>query len=211
MIWFYFVLILISAYVLGSIPFGYLISKSKGIDIRKVGSGNIGATNVVRILGFKWGILVFILDVLKAAIPVYLATRFLVSEWEIASVALAAILGHIFSLFLSFKGGKGVSCLFGVLIVLLNWRIFLLWFLFWLTILAISKTMSFTNLLMVAYVPLFFWLSSSSLVYFILGLVIAGFIWWAHRENLKRMNQEFRDSQIFFLQLITKHSRKVKG
>ena len=104
----YFLLI-IFGYLLGSIPFGYLISKTKGIDIRKVGSGAIGGTNVTRALGLKYGLLVAILDLLKGAIPVYLAIKFLVSDWQIVTVAISPVLGHIFPVWLGFKGGKGVA------------------------------------------------------------------------------------------------------
>jgi len=102
--------LIIFGYLLGSIPWGYLISKAKRIDIRKVGSGNIGVTNVLRVLGFKWAVLVGILDVVKGVIPAYLAinpafifgagVNFL--DWQIILIALAPILGHIFPVWLKF-------------------------------------------------------------------------------------------------------------
>jgi len=189
--------LIVIGYLLGSIPWGYLIAKAKGIDIQKKGSGNIGGTNILRVLGFKWASLVSILDVIKGVIPVYLAVysafvfwdgaNFL--NWQIALVAVAPILGHIFPVWLRFKGGKGVAATFGVLAVLLGWKFFLIWLFCWILILLISKTMSFTNLAMASFLPLILWLSSFSLPYLILGLILAALIWWTHRENLQRIKE----------------------
>ncbi|TET84112.1 MAG: glycerol-3-phosphate 1-O-acyltransferase PlsY [Candidatus Nealsonbacteria bacterium] len=188
------IFLIIFGYLLGSIPWGYLISKAKRIDIRKVGSGNIGGTNVLRILGFKWAALVSILDVIKGVIPAYLAINFLVSDWQIALVAISPILGHIFPAWLKFKGGKGVATTFGVLFLLLGWKFFLILLLIWLLVLAIFKIMSFTNLLMASFFPLILWLSSFSLAYYIFGIILAILIWWTHRENLQRI-KEGRESK----------------
>lgn len=189
-----FIFLIIFGYLLGSIPWGYLISKAKRIDIRKVGSGNIGGTNVLRILGFKWAALASILDVIKGVIPAYLAINFLVSDWQIALVAISPILGHIFPAWLKFKGGKGVATTFGVLFILLGWKFFLILLLIWLLVLAIFKIMSFTNLLMASFFPLILWLSSFSLAYYIFGIILAILIWWTHRENLQRI-KEGRESK----------------
>jgi glycerol-3-phosphate acyltransferase PlsY len=108
--------LLIIAYLLGAIPFGYLIGKWKGLDIRQKGSGNIGATNVARVLGKQYGIAVFVLDFLKGFIPTYIAVRwFGLDSWWVTAVGLAAVLGHMFTPFLGFKGGKGVATSAGVL------------------------------------------------------------------------------------------------
>jgi len=183
------IILIIFGYLIGSIPFGFLISKAKGVDIKKIGSGNIGGTNVSRALGWQSGLLVSVLDILKGVIPVCLAISFLVSDWQIALAAITPILGHIFPIWLKFKGGKGVATTFGVLAVLLGWKFFLVWVFAWLIILATSKVMSFTNLLMASFLPLIFWLSSFSLAYFIFGFVLAVLIWWMHKENLQRIKQ----------------------
>ncbi len=183
------ILLIIFGYFLGSIPFGYLISKTKGIDIRKVGSGSIGGTNVARALGIKWGLLAAILDLLKGVIPVYLAISFLIFNWQIALVAITPVLGHIFPLWLGFKGGKGIATSLGVLFVLLEWKILLILLFVWLLVLAISQISSFSNLLMVSFLPLTLWLSSFSLAYFALGWALFVLTWWAHRENLKRIKE----------------------
>jgi len=115
-----FVLLIICSYLLGSVPFAMIIARTRSIDLRKVGSGNIGATNLSRALGKKWGIICFALDVLKGFLPVFIGSR-LVSPspghtelffWLAA--AIAAVIGHIFPVYIGFKGGKGVATSFGV-------------------------------------------------------------------------------------------------
>ena len=181
--------LLIFGYFLGSIPFGFLISRAKGIDIRKVGSGNIGGTNVSRALGLKWGLLVSILDLLKGIIPAYLASRFLVFDWQIALVALSPVLGHVFPVWLNFRGGKGMATTVGVLFILLGWKFFLMWVLILIFVLAIFQIMSFASLSVSSLLPLVFWFSSFSFAFYVLGVVLAILIWWAHRENLKRIKE----------------------
>jgi len=103
------ILFIIAGYLFGSIPFGYLIAKLKKIDIRKKGSGNIGGTNISRTIGFKYGILVSALDIIKAIIPIYIASRYLSQDWQMALVSISPVLGHIFPIWLRFKGGKRCS------------------------------------------------------------------------------------------------------
>ena len=117
-------LILICAYLAGSLPFGLIVARvAKGIDIREHGSKNIGATNVTRVLGAKWGALCFVLDVLKGGLPVYLPRLLLTAEdsnrvhWQVAA-GLLAILGHMFPIWLGFHGGKGVATALGVVVML---------------------------------------------------------------------------------------------
>jgi glycerol-3-phosphate acyltransferase PlsY len=184
------VLLIVFGYLLGSIPWGLLISKTKGVDIRKVGSGNIGGTNVVRGLGFKWGLLVGILDLLKGVIPIFLAAKFLSLDWQIALVAITPVLGHIFPIWLNFKGGKGVATTVGLLFVVLGWQKFLVLLLIWLLILAIFRIMSFTNLLLISFLPLALWFNYFSLAYLILGLALFALVWWAHRENIQRLKED---------------------
>jgi len=188
-VYFYFILLIIFGYLLGSIPWGFLFSKLKGIDIRKVGSGATGTTNVIRALGIKWGLLVAILDFLKGVIPTYLAIKLLIVDWQIVLVVITPVLGHIFPAWLKFKGGKGVATTLGVLFVLLDWKILLILFFFWLLVIAVFQIMSLTNLLMVSFLPLALWFSSFSLAYLSLGWVLFALIWWAHRENLKRIKE----------------------
>jgi glycerol-3-phosphate acyltransferase PlsY len=113
-------IVIIAAYLLGSVPFGLIIAKAHGRDLRAIGSGNIGATNLARALGKKWAYLCFCLDAAKGLIPVSAATFILSSPPSVKdlflwlAVGCAAILGHVFPLYLRFKGGKGVATSFGV-------------------------------------------------------------------------------------------------
>jgi acyl phosphate:glycerol-3-phosphate acyltransferase len=102
------------AYVLGSIPFGVLLARAKGVDLRAVGSGNIGATNVARALGKGWAVVVLIADAAKGFVPVWLGGRLALPAWAIALAGLLAIAGHMFTLFLRGRGGKGVATSLGV-------------------------------------------------------------------------------------------------
>jgi acyl-phosphate glycerol 3-phosphate acyltransferase len=121
------VLVPLAAYLVGAVPFGYLVARAKGIDIMRHGSGNIGATNVGRVLGRRWGILVFVLDFAKGAVPVAVA-RFALPQPEEAPpdtlpvlAGVAAFVGHLFPVYLGFKGGKGVATGAGVVAVLVPW------------------------------------------------------------------------------------------
>jgi len=183
------ILLIILGYLLGSIPWGYLFCKVKGINIRQVGSGSTGGTNVSRALGMKVGILVGLLDVVKAVIPVYLAMRFLFFDWQIVLVALTPILGHIFPVWLNFKGGKGVASTFGVLFALLGWQAVLVLIFIQILVLISVKMMSFSSLTMASFIPVVALFFSNSLSFYILGLVLFVLIWWTHRENLQRIKE----------------------
>src|SRR6516165_5987590 len=104
-------LTVLGSYLIGAIPFGYLIARWRGVDILSHGSGNIGATNVGRILGRKFGILVFLLDFAKGAVPALIAGAFasadLPAEWLMVTAGISAFLGHLFPVYLRFRGGKG--------------------------------------------------------------------------------------------------------
>src|SRR5688572_21374902 len=120
------ILALVASYLIGAIPFGWLIARGRGVDIFHAGSGNIGATNVGRVLGRKWGILVFVLDFAKGAAPVVLAGILPASVHEATgppdalrvAVALCTFLGHMFPVYLGFRGGKGVATGAGTVFVL---------------------------------------------------------------------------------------------
>lgn len=115
-----YVLLIIGSYLIGSIPFGLIIAKAYGKDLRAIGSGNIGATNLSRALGRNWGYICFLLDVLKGFIPMLVADNIVsdelgMAEWFIClGTGCAAILGHVYPIFAGFKGGKGVATSFGV-------------------------------------------------------------------------------------------------
>ncbi len=121
------------AFILGSVPFGYVLGKLKGVDVRKHGSGNVGATNVARVLGKPYGVAVYVLDFLKGFLPTLVAVKvFGYESWITTAVGLASVLGHMFSPFLGFKGGKGVATSSGVLFAvspLLGFLVLAVWFL----------------------------------------------------------------------------------
>jgi acyl phosphate:glycerol-3-phosphate acyltransferase len=106
------------AFWIGSIPFGVLLAGRRGVNIRERGSGNIGATNVARVLGVRAGLFVLVLDSTKGAVPTWLALAHAPSRWVVAATGLAAILGHCFSPWLKFRGGKGVATALGVFAVI---------------------------------------------------------------------------------------------
>jgi glycerol-3-phosphate acyltransferase PlsY len=119
-----FIILIAAAYLLGAIPFGLLITRAHGIDLRKVGSGNIGATNVSRAMGKKWAYVCFTLDVAKGLLPMLLASAWGLVDKNVSleqlgmwlAVGCAAILGHVFPIYLRFKGGKGVATSLGVVL-----------------------------------------------------------------------------------------------
>lgn len=179
----------ILGYLSGSIPFGYVIAKLKRVDIQKQGSGNIGATNVSRVLGFKYAVLVAILDVLKVVIPATIAKQYLMNDWYIALAIIAPVIGHLFPVWLNFKGGKAVSGVFASMIVILGWKYSLIFLLIWIITLRLIKIMSLTNLIVVWFIPLIFWFCTHSIAYTSLGLIYIPMIYWAHRENIKRLRE----------------------
>ena len=110
---------ILGAYLVGSIPFGFIIGRLRGVDVRMVGSKNIGATNVFRTVGKKWGLLAFLCDFLKGFLPT-LAAKCCVPAigWLPVAVGLACVIGHTLTVFMKFKGGKGVATAFGMLVAL---------------------------------------------------------------------------------------------
>jgi glycerol-3-phosphate acyltransferase PlsY len=180
-----FILLAILAYLLGSIPFGYIIPKLKGIDIRTIGSKATSTTNVSRALGWRWAILSGALDVIKGVIPAYLALKYLNNDWQIITVCLLPVLGHVFPIWLKFKGGKGAAPFFGATLVLIGPK-FVLFFLIWILILILVRIMSLTNILFpwILAIILFFYFPYTYFVYGILGAIL---ITIALRENIKRL------------------------
>jgi len=114
-----FLLFVFLSYLVGSIPASFLLAKSRGIDLRLVGSGNVGATNLSRALGKRYGAIGYLLDALKGAVPVFIAWHLIsLASWQVAVVGLMAIIGHIFPVFLGFRGGKGIATSSGVFIII---------------------------------------------------------------------------------------------
>ena len=185
-------LLVVLGYLSGSVPWGYVLPKVlKGVDVRTVGSGNIGATNAARAGGRVMGISVFVLDVLKAMVPVVVAQRLFAGRpgddvW-IMGTAVAAFSGHLFPVWLGFKGGKGVATGFGIFVVLAPLPAlagFACWILVYLT-LRISSVGSLLGTLVCA-VGLLWQRGPASPIAWAAGALTA-MIWWRHRENLGRL------------------------
>ena len=180
----------LTAFFLGSLPFGHWLALVRGIDLRNQGSGNTGATNVGRVLGKKWGIFVFVLDLGKGWIAVALAKSVgnLPETWSV-TVGVFAVLGHVFSPWLGFRGGKGVATSAGILIGLAPWvalGVALVWFLAF----QMSRTVSVASLCAATAFPLFvFWLMPEQKVFQWISIGMTVLVWFRHRDNLKRLFQ----------------------
>ena len=188
-------------YLLGSFPSGLIVSRTRGIDIREHGSGNIGATNVLRVLGKKWGYFVFGLDVLKGFAAVRIAFAIAhasspeIAQPELVGVAggLACILGHTFSVWLRFRGGKGVATSAGVLLGLMPLAVVSV-FAVWVILFQFTRYVSVASIGAAAALPFFVMLylrldllTGASLLPF--SILIAGVVVWRHRSNMKRLFQ----------------------
>ena len=180
--------VLIGSYILGCVPFGLIVAKAwKGIDIRKYGSGNIGATNVLRALGPGPAVVVFVADVLKGLAPVTVAKHFFpFSAWIAVASGMLAILGHSLSIFLRFRGGKGVATGLGVIIGL-DPRVAGIGFGIWLIVVGISKYVSVASISAAVSIPVAMWIFHLPIEYRIFALAAAIFVIAKHRSNIVRL------------------------
>lgn len=182
-----FSVLLFAAFLLGSVPFGIIIAKIKGVDLKKVGSGNIGATNVLRSLG-KWPAAITLCgDILKGTLAVALAQYFETGPvWE-GLIGISAILGHNFSVFLGFRGGKGVATSLGVLIIYSPLAAFLT-LIIWLAVVVLTKYSSLGALISFALLPLnVFLFNAGNKEKLLITMLIAVIIFLRHRENIQRL------------------------
>ena len=184
-------LVLVIAYLIGSIPTGYIIVKLfTGQDIRTIGSGSTGATNVKRVMGKKWFFTVMILDAIKGAIPVILAkvltTAFAGIGLLPVLAAVAVILGHSKSIFLKFTGGKSVASGVGTILAL-NWMVGLTIAGIWAVITYFSKYVSLGSIIALAISPFLMWAFKAPLAYIVYCAIGAVYIIYLHRENIQRL------------------------
>ena len=181
--------VIIGAYLIGSIPTGYLIVKGKtGQDIRQVGSGSTGATNVKRVLGKKWFFIVMLLDALKGATPVLLAKYLTLDPYGINAVlaAVFVIIGHSKPIFLQFKGGKSVASGVGTILAL-NIFVGISIALIWGAITYISKYVSLGSIIALALSPILMYLFKNPIGYIVYCVIAAVYIIYLHRENIVRL------------------------
>ena len=181
------IVIVIVAYLIGSIPFGYLIVRRKiGADIRQTGSGGTGATNVSRRAGKAAGILTLLLDAAKGSVAVLIAKAVAGDDWVIAAAAIAALVGHIFPVWLGFRGGKGVATGGGIFLVLAPVALLCAGVVF-VAIVALTRYVSLGSIVAAILIPVFVWLLSDLRPLLIAATVGAVLIVFAHRGNIQRL------------------------
>lgn len=185
------------SYLIGAIPCGFLVGRIRGIDLRAVGSGNIGASNATRELGTKLGLMVFAADVLKAALAPLLLRMVapgLGIEW-IALAGFCAFLGHIYPIYLKFKGGKGVSCALGVCLVLVP-AAGICAFLLYLQTLWLTRTSAVGSLTSVSMMSLFVLQGGVPLATQLTIVAMSVIIWIRHKSNLAQLKSEHREKKL---------------
>jgi glycerol-3-phosphate acyltransferase PlsY len=180
------VLLVLGGYILGSVPTGLLAGWAYGVDVRQVGSGNIGTANVLRAAG-KWAAFFTLFgDMLKGLIPVVLARLITDDEWTIAAVALAAVVGHCFPVFLRFKGGKGVATGAGTSIGLAP-VVGLVLFALWWAVVLVSRYTSLGAIAVMVLSPVAFLLTGQPLPYVLYTIAGGALVLWLHRENARAL------------------------
>ncbi|MDK2812498.1 MAG: acyl phosphate:glycerol-3-phosphate acyltransferase [Petrotoga sp.] len=187
---------LIISYLCGSIPFSFLIPWSKGIDIRKTGSGNVGGTNVLRTLGPKWGLLSILLDFLKAFVPILIIRLiFGIDSWVPYLSLIVLVLGHDYPIFLKFEGGKGVASTLGGYFAL-SPMLGVIFLLVWISVVLLTKYVSVSSLLglLVTAILSYFWNLKLGITYTLLFFLSL----YRHRSNIKRLLSNSENSSLEF-------------
>lgn len=185
----------VAAYLTGAIPVGVLLARAKGIDLREVGSGNIGATNAARALGAKLGFLVFALDVLKAAGPVWLAAQPWAlghlddPSWPLAGVAFLTVVGHVFPIYLKFQGGKGVACGLGIFLAL-DPPVALAAMVMYAQGLFLTRTSAVGSLTAVTSICLCLLIADKPDAHVVVAIASAILIWQRHKSNIRGLIAE---------------------
>lgn len=180
-------LAILTGYLVGALPASYLAGRLAGTDLRRRGSGNLGATNVYRVLGWKYALPVAVADVAKGAVPV-VATRALFAEpWLPLAVGVAAVVGHVFPVYIGFRGGKGVATAAGVVAALAPLALAASG-LVWLLVLAVTRFVSLASILGALAFPVAAAVRNGGDRYVVtLGAALAAFIVYTHRQNIRRL------------------------
>lgn len=175
------------AYVAGSLPVGVLITRAlTGVDIRAHGSGNIGTANAVRVSGWKTGLIVMVADILKGALPVIAVSSLAFPQLSLAAVGAAAVLGHNWSVFLGFRGGKGAATSLGVVFVLAP-LVALGLMVIWFAVVFTTRYSSLASLTALTAAPFFAWFTHQQPAAFYFTLIAAALGIFKHRENIVRL------------------------
>ncbi len=180
-------LTLLIAYLLGSLPFGYILTRlAHGTDIRDYGSGNIGATNVLRVYGWRSALPVFILDLAKGLVAVLLARAAADAPGIYLTAGFLAMFGHSFPFYLKFRGGKAVATSIGVLLALSGW-VTLIVIACFLAIVYLTRYVSLGSIISMLILPLIFWAFGFGQPYILFGLAAAILVIVRHHENIRRL------------------------
>jgi glycerol-3-phosphate acyltransferase PlsY len=180
-------LLLALGYLLGSMPNGYLAGCwLKGIDLRQCGSGSTGATNVLRNVGKGPALVVFLLDVGKGALAVLLSKSFGLNDWVQVLAGLAALAGHIWPVWLGWKGGKAVATGLGMFLGL-AWPVGLACFGLFMALISLSRIVSISSIISAIGLPVLMVISGSSSAYVVVSLVASVLVLWRHRSNIERL------------------------
>jgi glycerol-3-phosphate acyltransferase PlsY len=194
-----YILTVIAAYLLGSIPTGFLVAKTRGIDIRTIGSGNIGATNVLRTLGKPAGILVLLTDALKGLVAVGLVAPWIANfvhaapgtyarYWFPVCAGVAAILGHNYTCWLGFKGGKGIATSAGVLLAWVPWSLLIILSV-WIVVFALTRYVSLASIAASGTLPFAAWLTHEPVSTITITAALAALAIYKHKSNITRLIQ----------------------
>ncbi|HUE76575.1 MAG TPA: glycerol-3-phosphate 1-O-acyltransferase PlsY [Longimicrobiales bacterium] len=182
-------LLVLAAYLIGATPTSYLVGRMvRGIDLREHGSGNLGATNAFRVLGWRAAVPVMLVDVAKGWAPTVLFPQWdgvPVAEWALAYGA-AAILGHVFSLYVGFRGGKGVATSAGVFLALAPWAV-LIGFIVWGVTVTLTRIVSLASLLAAVVLPVAVFVTNEPPIELGLAVGLSAFVIYAHRTNIQRL------------------------
>jgi acyl phosphate:glycerol-3-phosphate acyltransferase len=180
------ILLLLGGYILGSVPTGFLVGRAWGVDVRRTGSGNIGMANVLRSVG-KWpAVITMAGDMLKGFVPVFLARFLTENEWVIAAVALAALMGHCWPVFLGFKGGKAVATGAGTTIALAPVAGLAL-FAFWWGVVLVSRYTSLGAISVMLVSPIAFLVTGQPIAYVLYTVIGGSLVLWRHKENARAL------------------------
>jgi len=199
-----FVLIVIS-YLIGSVPFSRIFpSVLKKRDVQREGTGNVGASNALIVAGKRAGLLALLGDTGKGIVVVLAARYFGSPDWAVAACALAAIIGHDFSIFLRFQGGKGVATFGGTLIALDPFFTVLV-VLLWIFVMLVTRYFIPSTILVICFVPVLMWMGSWRGEYIIFGVINAALGIWAHRANLLLF---FSGRELTIQETLAKHFKK---
>ncbi len=177
--------LILLCYIIGAIPFSYLVSLTQGVDIRTRGSGNVGATNVLRTLGPAAAAAALIADVFKGIVAAWIGSM-TGSEWMIAGCALAAVIGHCYSVFLRFAGGKGVATSAGIIIYLLPRELLILLVVF-VVLVALLRYVSLGSITVAALFPILTLIMREPAALIVMSLLMAILVIYQHRENIQRL------------------------